>query len=400
VHKYEGCIAVFDMGGGTFDFSIIEVHSGRCQELVKLGALIGGDDFDRRIYEDFVSAMRQSDVLDVNTALKDRQRYRLFEAARHLKETLSGQDECRIFLEAWHNGRDALKDYHRDVFNVLIADRVADAIAVCQRAINEVRDVKINDVVLVGGSTLIPLVQQKAGEFFGLKPKSDIDPNLAVVQGVALRAGMYMGRVSGSYLMTRVSEVTVGTEALQIIVALDTETLSLSFPEVADGCYDDRLLLGIGRLRVELRSPADRFQIEHILRTVGLDFEAIESDRWIIYVTTYRIVDPIIIRNNRIEEDGKIKTYEKAFRTSQDNETRMLLQIYEIPPRFRAWAKADDAKKLLGKEIMLQKAAPAQTNGFVLRLRFDRDGRVEIEYEELLESRNRDIIVIDLIYNA
>jgi molecular chaperone DnaK (HSP70) len=362
--------------------------------------LIGGDDFDRRLYNDFVAAMRQSDVLDINTTLKDRQRYRLMEAARTLKETLSGQDEDRIYLEAWHNSRDALKEYHRDVFNVLIADKVTAALDVCKRAMKEVPNVKINDVVLVGGSTLIPLVQERVREFFGVQPKSDIDPNLAVIQGVALRAGMYMGRVQGAYLMTRVSDVTIGTEALQMIASLDLESGDLNLPELPEGCYDEALVRGITGLKTRLPEVTNRFQVEQVLRSEGMEFEAIASTQSILYVSKYRVVDAIIKRNDHIEEDGKIKAYTKTFYTSQDDERRILLRLYEIPTRYRSWAKSEDSKQLLKREFTLMKGGPAHANGLVVKLRFDRDGRVEVEYQELLAPTNRDVIVINLIYNA
>jgi molecular chaperone DnaK (HSP70) len=399
-HDYEGCLAVFDMGGGTFDFSVLEIKNGRFTELVKLGELIGGDNFDGRLYDDVLTTLRQSDILDVNTPIKDRQRYRLIEEVRRLKETLSGQADGRVFLDAWHNGRDALKEYQREDFEVLITDRVNASIEVCRKAINEVPNLRIDDVVLVGGSTLVPIVYKRVGDFFKLKPKSDIDPNLAVIQGVALRAGMYMGRVPGSYLMTRVSEVTIGTLAAQVIAEFDKSSNLLFTGELPEGCYDKDLANAISALRQFGSGETSRFRIAGVLRSNGVDSEAIEAEGNVVFVTKYNIVDPIISRNDRIEEEGKIKDYPKTLLTNQDGQKVLLLELWEAPAKYRGWAKADDCKRLLQREVHLQAAAAAGQNGVSIILRFDRDGRVELEFQELLAPSNRDIFVINFLYNA
>ncbi len=92
----------------------------------------------------------------------------------------------------------------------MIQDLVDQTLGICSEALRESGDPKIKDVLLVGGSTLIPLVRKRVSQFFGIRVRSDVDPNAAIVHGAAIKAGILMGRVKNAYIMTRLSPVTIG----------------------------------------------------------------------------------------------------------------------------------------------------------------------------------------------
>jgi len=165
----EGIYAIYDLGGGTFDISILKLEKGVFQVLATGGDVtIGGDDFDRAIVEYCKLSVTNE----------------LLAKARNVKEQLSEKEE---FVLEWQGKSHTIT---REKFNMLIAPQVQKTLAICNQALEDATLMakEVNGVVLVGGSTRIPYVREQIEKLFGQKPLSDINPDEVVAVGAAIQA--------------------------------------------------------------------------------------------------------------------------------------------------------------------------------------------------------------------
>jgi molecular chaperone HscA len=179
--KAEGVFAVFDLGGGTFDFSLLRLEKGVFQVLATGGdAALGGDDFDHAVAAKFLAERG-------GTFARDEAKQALA-TARLAKECVSGQDpwEGTLMLDSG----DSDHTLTRAEFEALAAPLVARAIAIAAGVLDDaaLAPGAIDGVVLVGGSTRVPLVRRRVEEFFGKAPLANIDPDEVVAVGAALQA--------------------------------------------------------------------------------------------------------------------------------------------------------------------------------------------------------------------
>ena len=190
--KEEGLIAVYDFGGGTFDVSILRLHTGIFEVLSTNGnTRLGGDDIDQSIAERFLLAELteelRGDLQVLNSALR---------AAEKAKQVLSEQDETTLSLTVPDKGVQLSRGLSRHEMEAAVDEIVARTLEPCRQALKdaglEAQD--IEEVVLVGGSTRMPLVRQRVGEFFGRTPLTDIDPDEVVALGAAVQADTLSGR--------------------------------------------------------------------------------------------------------------------------------------------------------------------------------------------------------------
>ncbi|MEM7495107.1 MAG: molecular chaperone DnaK [Myxococcota bacterium] len=216
--KKEGKIAVFDLGGGTFDVSILEVGENVVEVMATNGDThLGGDDLDNTLIRYLITEFKRDTGVDVS---KDKMvMQRLKEAAEKAKIELSSMKETEInlpFLTADAAGPKHLSlKLTRAKFEQLIGGLVQRTLRPCEKALADAKLAvsDIDEVVLVGGSTRVPLVQKKVEELFGKEPNRSVNPDEVVALGAAVQAGVLAGDVKDMLLLD-VTPLSLGIETL------------------------------------------------------------------------------------------------------------------------------------------------------------------------------------------
>lgn len=216
--KGEEKIVVYDLGGGTFDVSILELGDGVFEVKATNGdTFLGGDDFDERIVKWLCDEFMKDNGIDLANDKMALQR--LKEAAEKAKHELSGTTETEInlpYITADQTGpKHLVKKLSRAKFEALVSDLVEKTLAPCRKALDDagLTTSDINEVILVGGMTRMPLVQQKVKEFFGKDPHKGINPDEVVAIGAAVQGGVLMGDVK-DVLLLDVTPLSLGIETM------------------------------------------------------------------------------------------------------------------------------------------------------------------------------------------
>ncbi|WP_029917358.1 molecular chaperone DnaK [Pelobacter seleniigenes] len=215
-------VVVYDLGGGTFDVSVIEIADVDGDQQFEVLAtngdtFLGGEDFDNRLIEFIIEEFRKEQGIDLHGDQMALQR--LKEAAEKAKIELSSTEQTDInlpFITADASGPKHLSlKMTRARFESLVADLVERTIEPCQQALRDagLSAAKIDSVILVGGQTRMPLVQQKVKEFFGKEPRKDVNPDEAVAIGAAVQGGVLSGSVN-DVLLLDVTPLSLGIETL------------------------------------------------------------------------------------------------------------------------------------------------------------------------------------------
>jgi molecular chaperone DnaK len=220
--KGDSKIAVYDLGGGTFDVSIIEVADLDGEKQVEVlstngDTFLGGEDFDKQIMDYLVAEFKKDQGVDLTNDPLALQRLR--EAAEKAKIELSSREQTDINLP--YVTADATGPKHMNIkitrakFESLVEDLVARSIEPCRIALKDagLSASEIDDVILVGGSTRVPMVQARVKEFFGKEPRRDVNPDEAVAMGAAIQGGVLSGDVK-DVLLLDVSPLSLGIETM------------------------------------------------------------------------------------------------------------------------------------------------------------------------------------------
>jgi len=209
-------IAVYDLGGGTFDISILEIEHGVFTVKSTSGdTFLGGEDFDQRIVGFLIDTFRKESNIDLR---QDRMALqRLKEAAEKAKHELSSSLETEIylpFIAADASGpRHIALTLSRTQLESMVEDLVDKTFVSCKQALDDARfNVKdVNKVLLVGGMTRMPMVQRKVGEFFEREPHKGINPDEVVAVGAAIQGGVLTGQME-EVLLLDVTPLSLGVE--------------------------------------------------------------------------------------------------------------------------------------------------------------------------------------------
>ncbi len=218
----DSVIAVFDLGGGTFDISIIEIAEVDGEHQFEVLAtngdtFLGGEDFDMALIEYLVAEFKKDSGIDLHKDPLALQR--LKESAEKAKIELSSNQQTDVNLPYITADASGPKHLHikltRSKLESLVEDLVERTIAPCKIALKDagLSLSQINEIVLVGGQTRMPLVQRKAQEFFGKEPRKDVNPDEAVAVGAAIQAAVLSGDVK-DILLLDVTPLSLGIETL------------------------------------------------------------------------------------------------------------------------------------------------------------------------------------------
>src|SRR3989337_2636387 len=214
----EKVIAVYDLGGGTFDISILEIGEGTFHVKSTNGAThLGGDDFDQKVIDWLVEEFKRDQGIDLK---QDRMALqRLKEAAEKAKCELSTVQQTEInlpFITADASGPKHLNiTLTRAKLEQLVIDLVEKSLGPCRQALTDAEKTaaQIDEVILVGGQTRMPLVQQKVSQLFGKEPNKSVNPDEVVAIGAAIQGGVLKGEVK-DVLLLDVTPLTLGIETL------------------------------------------------------------------------------------------------------------------------------------------------------------------------------------------
>ena len=211
-------IAVYDLGGGTFDISILELGDGVFEVLSTNGdTRLGGDDFDEKIIDFLADEFKSSEDIDLRDDPMALQR--LKEAAEKAKIELSSSTQTEInlpYITATSSGpKHLVKTLTRSKFEQLCSDLVKRSMEPVKKAIDDagVNKNEINEVILVGGSTRIPIIQSEVEKFFGKKPSKGVNPDEVVAVGAAIQGGVLTGDVK-DVLLLDVTPLSLGIETM------------------------------------------------------------------------------------------------------------------------------------------------------------------------------------------
>ena len=274
----EATIAVFDLGGGTFDITILQLGEGVFEVKSTNGdTYLGGDDFDQKILDWLIGEFRQETGIDLGNDRMALQRLR--DAAERAKIELSSTLETEInlpFITADANGPQHLvKPLGRARLEQLVSGLVDQVDGPCRQALTDAGigySSDIDEVILVGGMTRMPAVQEKVKSIFGKEPSRSVNPDEVVARGAAIQAGVQTGDVGGIVLLD-VTPLTLGLETLgSVMTTLISRNTTIptkkteTFTTAADGqtSVDIHVLQGERPMSVDNKTIG-RFQLDGIL---------------------------------------------------------------------------------------------------------------------------------------
>jgi molecular chaperone DnaK len=216
--KQGGKMVVYDLGGGTFDVSVLEVAEDTVEVKATNGDThLGGDDFDQRLIKWVIEEFKKQEGIDLGADVLAVQRIK--EAVEKAKIELSSASETELnqpFITSDANGpKHLMIKLSRAKLEELVMDLVEKTLEPCKNALKDagVDKGEVSEVIMVGGMTRMPLVQKKVEEFFGKKPNASVNPDEVVAMGAAVQAGVFQGDVK-DVLLLDVTPLSLGIETM------------------------------------------------------------------------------------------------------------------------------------------------------------------------------------------
>jgi heat shock protein 5 len=214
--KTEKNIVVYDLGGGTFDVSLLTIDNGVFEVMATAGDThLGGEDFDQRVMQHFIGLFKKKHGKDMSKDKRAVQKLR--REVEKAKRALSSTHQTRLEIEALFDGTDFSETLTRARFEELNQDLFKNTLKPVKQVLEDagMKKSQIDEVVLVGGSTRIPKVQSLIKDFFnGKEPSRGINPDEAVAYGAAVQAGILSGETDNELLLLDVAPLTLGIETV------------------------------------------------------------------------------------------------------------------------------------------------------------------------------------------
>ncbi len=210
-------VAIYDLGGGTFDISILEINDGVFHVLATNGnSYLGGEDFDNLIIQWLVEEFKEETKIDLSQDKLALQRIK--EAAEKAKRALSFSEEHDIHLPFIYSDKSIakhlIKTLTRPVLEKLTSDLVLKTLPYIEETLKEgkLKAADIDDVILVGGQTRMPLIKNTISDFFGKKPVENTNPDEIVAMGAAVQSGILKGKTKEALILLDVTPLSLGIE--------------------------------------------------------------------------------------------------------------------------------------------------------------------------------------------
>ncbi|MCL4160309.1 UNVERIFIED_CONTAM: hypothetical protein GTU68_043004, partial [Idotea baltica] len=256
-------IAVYDLGGGTFDLSVLQLKEGLFEVVSTAGdTQLGGDDFDQAI-ADFIKSHLKLGVLTNSESVI------IKAAAKEAKESLSAAEMHVIRLPFLRDGESFELELSRDQLESILAPILNRTKSICERAFAEAENkgaAKIDHLILVGGSTRTPLVQTKLKEWFELEPNISQHPDEAIALGAAIQAGMLCGRIR-QIILVDVTPLSLGIETfggLMNVIIPRNSTIPTKAGEMFTNAVDQQKSMAIRVLQGERELAKDNWLLGEV----------------------------------------------------------------------------------------------------------------------------------------